>query len=75
MLSFLVPERQFDADVIASFCHFDYFFASEEAARRWTERHPGTFTISIEQGFRLGQLTNEKAFGDALGTRVNATHR
>jgi alkylmercury lyase len=65
VLSFLAPERPFDADVVRSFCHFVHFFASEEAAREWTAVHPGTFTVSVDDSFRLGQRTNT-AFGAAL---------
>ena len=66
VLSFLAPERPFDDDVLRSFCHFVHFFASEEAAREWTAGHPGTFTLSLEQGFRLGRKTNQATFGVAL---------
>jgi alkylmercury lyase len=66
VLSFLAPERPFDSDVIRSFCHFVHFFASEQASAAWTARNPDTFTLSIEQGFRLGELTNEIIFGNAL---------
>ena len=66
MLSFLAPRRPFDADVIQGFCHFVHFLASEQAAAEWTAQHPGTFTLSIEQGFRLGQRMNEATLGAAL---------
>jgi alkylmercury lyase len=68
VLSFLEPERPFDADVVLSFCHFVQFFASEEAAREWIAGHPGTFTLSLEQGFRLGRRTNRASFGSALAS-------
>jgi alkylmercury lyase len=68
VLSFLAPERPFDADVVRSFCHFVHFLASEQAATKWTARHPGTFTLSLDQGFRLGQRTNQATFGKALGS-------
>jgi alkylmercury lyase len=68
VLSFLAPERRFDADVVRNFCHFVHFFASEQAAGEWTERHPGTFTLSLDQGFRLGRRTNQATFGSALGS-------
>jgi alkylmercury lyase len=68
VLSFLEPERPFDADVVRSFCQFVHFFASEEAAREWTARHPGTFTLSLEHGFRLGRRTNQAGFGSALAS-------
>jgi alkylmercury lyase len=67
VLSFLAPERPFDADVMRSFCHFVHFFASEQAAGKWTARYPGTFTLSLEQGFRLGRRTNRATFGSAFG--------
>ncbi|MHB1834418.1 MAG: organomercurial lyase [Solirubrobacteraceae bacterium] len=66
VLSFLAPERPFDADVVRSFCHFVRFFASGQAAREWIAEHPGTFTVSIDDSFRLGQRTNAAAFGAAL---------
>jgi alkylmercury lyase len=65
VLSLLAPERPFDADVVRSFCHFVHFLASEHAAAKWTARNPGTFTLSIEDGYRLGQLTNKATFGRA----------
>jgi alkylmercury lyase len=66
VLSFLAPERPFDAHVVRSFCQFVHFFASEQAARKWTAEHPGTFTVSVDDSFRLGQRTNAAGFGAAL---------
>jgi alkylmercury lyase len=66
VLSFLAPERPFDAHVVRSFCHFVHFFASEQAAHEWTAEHPGTFTASVDDSFRLGQRTNAAGFGAAL---------
>jgi alkylmercury lyase len=66
VVSVLVPEQQFDATVMQSFCHFVHFFASREAAASWTVLHPGTFQLSIDDAYRLGRLTNRAAFGAAL---------
>jgi alkylmercury lyase len=66
VLSLLTPERPFDANVLRTFCHFVHYFASEQAARDWTAEHPGTFKVSVDDGFRLGQRTNVSAFGAAL---------
>jgi alkylmercury lyase len=66
VLSFLAPEQPFGGDVIRRFCHFVQFFASEQAAAQWTGQNPGTFTLSFEQGFRLGQVSSEATFGSAL---------
>jgi hypothetical protein len=34
------------------------------------EGHPGTFELSIEDGYRLGHLSNAATFGNALGQPV-----
>lgn len=68
VLSFLRPDRPFDADAISSFCHFVHFFVSVDVAKEWTAKHPGTFILSLEQGFELARLVNRAVFGAALGT-------
>ncbi len=73
VLSFLVPEQPFDADVVRSFCHFVHFVASERATQEWIAQHPGTFSLSIDEGFELGRRTNAAIFGAALhGTGIAA---
>ena len=62
VLSFLVPERGFDADIIQSFCHFVHFFSSPGDGERWTAEHPGTFLLSLEEAFELGRRVNELNF-------------
>ncbi|MGH2946242.1 MAG: organomercurial lyase [Solirubrobacteraceae bacterium] len=66
VLSFLRPDGPFDGDVIRSFCHFVHFFASREAAGQWIERHPTTFTLSIDEGVELARLRNRELLGTAL---------
>jgi alkylmercury lyase len=63
VLSFLRPTERFGADTIRSFCHFVHFFASRRAAEPWIARHPGTFVLSIEDGFELGRRMNRATFG------------
>jgi alkylmercury lyase len=67
VVSFLLPDRDFDADVIQSFCHFVHFFASREAGEAWTASHPGTFLLSLDEAFELGRLVNALNFPSALG--------
>lgn len=67
VVSFLLPDRDFDADVIQSFCHFVHFFASPEAGEAWTAGHPGTFLLSLDEAFELGRLVNALNFPSALG--------
>ena len=66
VVSFLTPERTFDRNVIVNFCHFIHFFSSQEAGEVWTASRPGTFLLSVEDAFALGQLTNTRNFGDAI---------
>jgi alkylmercury lyase len=58
VLSALLPEQGFEADVIASFCNLIHFFASEETEAEWAAQHEGkgTFMLSIGDGFELGLL-------------------
>ena len=67
VLSFLRRETPFDADTIKTFCHFVHFFASAEAAERWSERHPGTFVLSLDQGLEIAREVNRAGFGPVLG--------
>jgi alkylmercury lyase len=66
VLSFIRPGEAFAEDTIASFCRFVHFFASTQDAQSWTRRNPGTFVISIEQGFEIGRRSNASQLGDAL---------
>jgi alkylmercury lyase len=66
VISFLAPETRFDANVIESFCHFVHFFASPDSAATWTAEHPGTFLLSVDEAYRLGELTNRAMFGAVL---------
>ncbi|MPZ87984.1 MAG: alkylmercury lyase MerB [Nitriliruptorales bacterium] len=56
-------------DVVGTFCCFVHFFASEEAARIWTERNEGTYAASIAEGFAYGRMFNHEWLGAALEER------
>ena len=66
VVSFLLPDRTFDADVIQTFCHFVHFFASEEAGTVWTTEHHRTFLLPLEDAFELGRLVNAMNFPSLL---------
>jgi alkylmercury lyase len=66
VVSFLVPTRPWDDDVIRSFCHYVLYFAAEEAGRRWIAAHPGTFLLPVEQAFEVGRRFDLARFGAAL---------
>jgi len=55
MVSFLTPDRPFDADVLVTFCHYVLFLASREAGERWTADHPGTFLVTVQEAAEIGR--------------------
>ena len=68
--------KQFDDNVIGDFCHYNYFFPSEEEARRWAEGQPRDFLIlTIEEGFELMTRIAGVLYGDALEAGGEATDR
>lgn len=61
-VSFLVPEAdEWEADVIASFCHH-VFFLYEDEVERWLAEHPESVTLQLDDAFRAGQLKNAHQF-------------
>lgn len=66
-ISFLDPTTtSFDENVILNFCDYVHFFASQESAEKWTSENPGTFSLSIDEAFRLARLVNRAKFGEAF---------
>lgn len=59
VVSILEPRGPFDADLIASFCHYVHFFVDPQAGEKWTSEHPGTFLLSLGETFELARLTND----------------
>jgi alkylmercury lyase len=68
VVSLLLPDGEFGPDVIQRFCHLVHFFASPQEGEGWVAEHPGTFLLSVDDAYRLGQLTNRAGFGDALAS-------
>jgi hypothetical protein len=66
VLSFIRPDRHWDNDVMATFCHYVLQFTDANSAGRWTAAHPGTFTISQADGIELARRHVERTFGAAL---------
>jgi alkylmercury lyase len=66
VMSFIDSGESPAEDVVESFCRFVHFFASPEAAEQWTERHPGTFVMPIEDGYEIGRRTNAAQWGALL---------
>jgi alkylmercury lyase len=68
LMSMVTPEvARVRENVIANFCHSVHFFASADAATKWTAEHEGTFILDLEEAYALGRRYNGKQFGAALG--------
>ncbi len=71
VISFLSPTASFDMKVIASFCHYVFFFNSEESGNKWIANHKDTFLLTLNDAYEIGRLTNEATFGAALKELTN----
>ncbi|MGH9113998.1 MAG: organomercurial lyase [Acidimicrobiales bacterium] len=67
-LSMLSPDRASFDDVITTLCHYILFFATPEAALSWTSEQPGTFVVSIDDGFEIARRMTDSVFGAVLAT-------
>jgi alkylmercury lyase len=67
VVSFRLPDRDFDADVIQGFCHFVHFFTSAAAGEAWTAQQPGTFLLSLNDAFELGRRVNALNYPSFFG--------
>lgn len=67
VLSFLIPNlNKMRENITANFCHFVYFFRSREDGEAWVSRHDGTFLLSLEEAFTVGQKMNAARFNETL---------
>ncbi len=67
VVSFLIPdENELRENVTASFCHFVYFFRSREDGEAWVSEHDGTFLLSLEEAFTVGQKMNAARYNETL---------
>lgn len=57
------------ARLMASACHFMFFFASRASGERWQAKHPETVLVSLDEAFTFGKRFNEHRFGTALAGR------
>lgn len=56
--------------LIVTACHYIHFFVSPDSGRRWTDTHPDTVLLSVEDAFAFGQSQNTTMFGTALSGRA-----
>ncbi|MGH9158604.1 MAG: organomercurial lyase [Vicinamibacteraceae bacterium] len=55
--------------VMASACHFIFFFASRASGERWVANHARTVLLSLDEAFEYGRQQNVRMFGSALVPR------
>ena len=66
-MSILLPDaNEVEKNVMASFCHFIYFFPSREAGERWVAQYPRTFLLSVHEAHLLGRLKNVAQYPNLL---------
>lgn len=67
VVSFVVPDGRFDADVITGFCHKVLFFADRDHATRWMNtRRDDLFALPIDDAFEVGRRVVRSRYRDAL---------
>ncbi len=65
VMSFLIPDAgKVKENVMASFCHFVYFFCSAEAGEEWASEREGILLLSVEEAYELGRRLNEHLYRD-----------
>jgi alkylmercury lyase len=55
--------------LLATVCHFIFFFASREAGERWVAARPETVLLSLDEAFAFGRRLNVRLFGSVLTQR------
>lgn len=67
VISFIKPEAaKVQESIVTHFCHYVYFFSSENAGQRWVSGNPGTFLLSLIEAFALGHRKNKLQYKDTL---------
>lgn len=74
VVSMLLPDRPVDDNVRQTLCHYVLFFASPEAADRWTGKHPATFSLPVADAFEVARRQNAVVF-DAIVDASEPTAR
>ena len=77
MVSFVAPDaEQFKSadNVMASFCHFVFFFESRESGEAWATKHEGTFLLTLDEAADLAKRLNTRNWGAALANSSLTEH-
>lgn len=55
--------------VIATACHFGFFFTSRASGQRWLAKHPGKLLLSLDEIFAVVKRISAHVFGRGLELR------
>lgn len=66
------PDFSSAARIMATACHFIFFFASRASGERWVGKHPGTWLLPLHEGFAFAKRWNASVFGPELARRAGA---
>lgn len=59
-MSFIAPgASNIHRNLITNFCRYVHFFISPFAGRKWSSENEGTFILSLDEAFNLGQQKNK----------------
>lgn len=67
-----VWETSSAAQVIATACHFIFFFTSRASGEHWVATHPKTVLLSLDEAFEWAKRQNARMFGSELARRADA---
>lgn len=71
VVSFIRPDAGVSTNsaenVMATFCHYVFFFESRESGEAWAADHPDTVLYTVDDAVTLAQKLNAWNFGDVLG--------
>jgi hypothetical protein len=54
VVSFLVPDKPFDQEVIQTFCNFVHFFAGTKTAEQWAQGRDEIVIFHVQEAFEIG---------------------
>lgn len=59
--------------LIVTACHFIHFFGSPKSGGQWTDSHPDTVLLTLDEAFAFGRRQNSRMFGAELAKRASRT--
>lgn len=71
VVTFLVPEAPWEADIVTSFCHKVLFFTDRDQAARWRARQNDDLALlSVAEAFEVGRRWTAHRYGDLVSDQA-----